>query len=148
MSKVARAVLVVALVAVLAPAAAQAKAKLVPSVVIADVAGVIDRHGSVSYLYGGGVGAKGLNFKCMERRQVSLFHLDSNGTPTLVASTRTDFLGSFNGKLERPLEQIQGYYYAEVAPHRVKSKSGKFNCLGARSETFLVQVPSGLLNSG
>lgn len=137
------------LVAALAPAAAEAKAKRVSSSVTVDVFGVIDRHGGVTYAFGGQVGAQGLTFACMGNRTVTLFRVEPNGTATPVASARSEF-DMFAGMVERPLGEITGYYYAEVAPAKRKFKRGKYRklrCLAARSPTIFVEVPAGLLTS-
>ena len=79
--------------------------------------------------------------------------------------------GGFGGPLARPLGEITGYYYAEVAPatrkphrHEVYKIGGDPNqptnrkrsrgayyralrCLPARSRTIFTEVPAGLLNS-
>jgi hypothetical protein len=69
---------------------------------------------------GGGGGAA-----CSEDRTVTLFRVEPNGTSTRVASVQTgQGTTSANGPrltrgafaLERPLGEITGYYYAEVAP--------------------------------
>jgi hypothetical protein len=135
-----------ALVTVL-PGAAEAKTERVRSSIDVDVLGIIDRHGGVSYAFGGGVGAEGYTFACMGDRRVTLFRVEPNGTATPVSSATTE-IGSFTGTLERPLGEISGSYYAEVAPRTRKFKSGKrrkLRCLGARSRTILVQVPAALL---
>jgi hypothetical protein len=137
-----------ALVAVL-PAAAAAKTERIKSSIDVDVLGIIDRHGGVSYAFGGEVGAEGFTFACMGDRRVRLFRVEPDGRSTPVASATTE-LGSFTGTLERPLGEISGSYYAEVAPRTRKFKSGrhrKLRCLGARSSTILVQVPAALLSS-
>jgi hypothetical protein len=85
----------------------------------------------------------------MGDRQVTLFRVEPNGTARPVASATTEIDG-FAGTLERPLEEISGSYYAEVAPRTRKFKSGKhrkLRCLGARSPTIFVQVPAALLGS-
>jgi hypothetical protein len=145
MRKIALSAAALVLVMALLPVAATAKARKVKSSITIDVNGIIDRHGSVSYAFGGDVGAKGLTFKCMEGRTVKLFRVDANGTGVQVASTRSKFFGAFFGTLELPLDQITGSYYATVPVRKIKSKSGKLKCLAARSPTFLVQVPAGLL---
>jgi hypothetical protein len=141
-------VVAMALVTVL-PAAAEAKTERIRSAIDLDVLGIIDRHGGVSYAFAGGVGAQGFTFACMGDRQVTLFRVEPNGTATPVASATTEF-GGFAGTIERPLAEISGSYYAEVAPRTRKFKSGqhrKLRCLGARSPTILVQVPAALLTS-
>jgi hypothetical protein len=148
MRKVVLMAVAMALVTVL-PAAAQAKTERIRSSIDVDVLGIIDRHGGVSYAFAGGVGAEGFTFACMGDRQVTLFRVEPNGTATPVASATTEF-DSFTGTLERPLGEISGSYYAEVAPRTRKFKSGrhrKLRCLGARSPTVLVQVPAALLGS-
>lgn len=137
-----------ALVTALVPAGAEAKAKRVSSSITVDVVGIIDRHGGVTYAFVGEVGA-GLTFACMGDRQVTLFRLEPNGTATPVASASTEF-DVFTGMLERPLGEITGSYYAEVAPRTRKFKRGKYRklrCLAARSPTIFVEVPAGLLTS-
>jgi hypothetical protein len=131
------------------PAGAEAKTKRIASGITVDVLGIIDRHGGVTYAFAGAVGAEGYTFACMGDRQVTLFRVEPNGTARPVASATTD-LGGFTGTLERPLGEISGSYYAEVAPRTRKFKSGnhrKLRCLGARSPTILVQVPAALLGS-
>jgi hypothetical protein len=131
------------------PAAAEAKTERIRSSIDVDVLGIIDRHGGVTYAFGGGVGAEGYTFACMGDRQVTLFRVEPNGTARPVASATTEIDG-FAGTLERPLEEISGSYYAEVAPRTRKFKSGKhrkLRCLGARSPTIFVQVPAALLGS-
>lgn len=137
-----------ALVTALVPAGAEAKAKRVSSSITVDVVGIIDRHGGVTYAFVGEVGA-GFTFACMGDRQVTLFRLEPNGTATPVASASTEF-DRFTGMLERPLGEITGSYYAEVAPRTRKFKRGKYRklrCLAARSPTIFVEVPAGLLTS-
>jgi hypothetical protein len=148
MRKLVLMVVAMALVAVL-PAAAEAKTERIGSSIDVDVLGIIDRHGGVSYAFAGVVGAQGFTFACMGDRQVTLFRVEPNGTATPVASATTEFDG-FAGTIERPLAEISGSYYAEVAPRTRKFKSGKhrkLRCLGARSPTILVQVPAALLTS-
>jgi hypothetical protein len=137
-----------ALVTVL-PVAAEAKTERIRSSIDVDVVGIIDRHGGVTYAFGGAVGAEGYTFACMGDRKVTLFRVEPNGTARPVASATTEFDG-FTGSLEMPLGEISGSYYAEVAPRTRKFKSGKhrkLRCLGARSPTILVQVPAALLGS-
>src|SRR5262249_2375811 len=157
-----------------------------------DVFGGIDRQGAVTYAFGGQIspqaeirrvrfdpegpsmgGVAGGNKACSEYRTVTLFRVEPNGTSTRVASMQTGQLsGGFGGPLQRPLGEITGYYYAEVAPatrkpHRqevykmggdpnkpIKAKGvsrGAYyralRCLPARSPTTFVEVPAGLLNS-
>jgi hypothetical protein len=162
----------------------------VSSNVSLDVFGAIDRQGAVTYAFGGetrpaekiqGVGfaPKGASVRrpntnaCKEYRTVTLFRVEPNGTSTRVASVETG-QGSpeFGGPLERPLAEITGYYYAEVAPATSKlHRHGRFDpdgpgpepsfrlaefykvgggyyralrCLPARSPTIFVEVPAGL----
>jgi hypothetical protein len=146
MRKLVLMVVAMAMVTVL-PAAAEAKTERIRSSIDVDVLGIIDRHGGVSYAFGGVVGAQGYTFACMGDRQVTLFRVEPNGTATPVASATTE-LGGFDGTIERPLAEISGSYYAEVAPRTRKFRSGKhrkLRCLGARSPTMLVQVPAALL---
>jgi hypothetical protein len=131
------------------PAAAEAKTERIRSSIDVDVLGIIDRHGGVTYAFGGGVGAEGYTFACMGDRQVTLFRVEPDGPARPVASATTE-IGGFTGTLERPLGEISGSYYAEVAPRTRKFKSGKhrkLRCRGARSPTILVQVPAALLGS-
>jgi hypothetical protein len=133
----------------LAPAGAEAKAHRVSSSVTVDVFGVIDRHGAVTYAFGGGIGAH-FTFACEADRTVTLFRVEPNGSATPVASANSEFSG-FVGMLERPLSEITGYYYAEVAPVTRKFKRGRYRklkCLGARSATIFVEVPAALLKGG
>ena len=129
----------------LAPAEAVAKTRRVPTTLEVDIVGVIDRHASVAYAWGGEVGTPGVILRCTEQRRVTLFRLDESGNPSAVASATSEFLGSFGAPLERPIAAVPGYYYAEVAESKFKSRYGKFRCLAMRSPTFLVQVPAGLL---
>jgi hypothetical protein len=132
---------------VLVPTAAVAKTERIRSSIDVDVLGIIDRHGGVSYAFGGTVGAEGYTFACMGDRKVTLFRVEPDGTAAPVASATTE-IGGFTGTLERPLGEISGSYYAVVAPRTRKFKSGKhrkLRCLGARSPTILVQVPAALL---
>jgi hypothetical protein len=145
MRKIALSAAAVVLVMSLVPTGAAAKTRRVRTSIAVDVNGIIDRHGSVSYAFGGEVGAQGLTFKCMEGRTVRLFRLDATGTGVQVASTRSKFFGAFFGTLEIPLDQISGSYYATVPARNIKSRFGKLKCLAARSPTFLVQVPPALL---
>ena len=145
MRKIVRFAVALALVSALVPAGAEAKANRVRSQVTLDVFGVIDRHGTVTYAFGGEVGAQGFTFRCMEGRKLTLFRLEPNGSATPVASAKSKFFGAFAGTLERPLAQIPGYYYAEVKGNTRSSRSGKLRCLGARSPTILVEVPAALL---
>jgi hypothetical protein len=135
------------LVGGIAPGAAEAKARKVGTQLSVDIFGVIDRHGAVTYAFGGEVGAAGLTFKCMEGRQVTLFRLEPTGSAMPVASAKSELLGFFTGNLERPLAQVPGYYYAEVQARKRKSPNGKLKCLAARSPTILVEVPAALLSS-
>ena len=167
----------------------------VSSNVSIDVFGAIDRQGAVTYAFGGDIRAQaqirsarfdpkgaaggGGNVQlpaCSEYRTVTLFRVEPNGTSTRVATMRTgQGTGEFGGPLERPLGEITGYYYAEVAPatlkpHRhgrvaefykiggdpnqpAKPKRSRgayyraLRCLPARSPTIFAEVPAGLLNS-
>jgi hypothetical protein len=161
-----------------------------------DVFGAIDRQGAVTYAFGGDIRAqakiqrvgfdpKGGSVRwasgepaCSEFRTVTLFRVEPNGTSTRVASVRTgQGTGEFGGPLlERPLGEITGYYYAEVAPVTRKiDRHGHFDpdgpggpappfrvallykigggyyralrCLPARSPTIFAKVPAGLVNS-
>jgi hypothetical protein len=163
----------------------------VSSTVNLDVFGAIDGQGhtyafsgdiakhpeirSVSFDPEGGSGSGRGGAACSENRTVTLFRVEPNGTSTRVASVQTGqgFLrtGEFGGPLERPLGEITGHYFAEVAPatlnpHRhelykvggdpnqpAKPKRSRgayyraLSCLPARSPTIFVQVPARLLNS-
>ena len=137
---------VIALALVAAAMPGGAEAKRISSSVTVDVFGVIDRHGSVSYAFGGEIGAH-FTFACEADRTVTLFRVEPGGSATPVASANSGF-GQFVGTLERPLGEITGSYYAEVAPATRKLKRGRYrklNCLGARSPTIFVQVPAALL---
>jgi hypothetical protein len=161
-----------ALVVALPAAGAQAKTKQISTSIYLDVAGLIDRHGGVYYLWDGELSAK--RSACRDGRNVTLFRVEPNGTATPVGSSTTlgDPFGSFGELLEGPLDAITGYYYAEVAPKRVRTKQKKkqkkgqspvtpvpvigrssrarkvtLNCLAARSSTIYVEVPAGLLTS-
>ena len=161
-----------ALVAALPVAGAQAKTKQISTSIYLDVAGLIDRHGGVTYFWYGDVSAK--RSACVDGRNVTLFRVEPNGTATPVGSNTTlvgDPLGSFGELLEGPLDAIRGSYYAEVAPRRVttnkkeqkkgqspvtpvtvrgggsRARKVKLNCLAARSSTIYVEVPAGLLTS-
>ena len=161
-----------ALVAALPAAGAQAKTKTkqISTGIYFDVSALIDRHGGVYYFWGGDLDAK--RSACRDGRTVTLFRVEPNGTATPVGSNTSlgdspDVLNSsFGDLLERPLDAITGYYYAEVAPKRVKTTNQKepkngvtvivpfkrakkvtLNCLGARTPTIYVQVPAGLLTS-
>jgi hypothetical protein len=99
---------------------------------------------------------------CDESRTVTLFRVESNGTSTRVASVQTgQGTTSANGPrltrgafaLERPLGEITGYYYAEVAPATRKAHRHEFykvggayyqalSCLPARSPTIFAEVPA------
>jgi hypothetical protein len=159
-----------ALVAALPAAGAQAKAKAkqISTGIYIDVAGLIDRHGGVTYLWTGFLNAK--QSACVNGRNVTLFRVEPSGTASPIASSKSDF-GEFANLLEGPLDAITGYYYAEVAAKRVKQNSKqktgqspvtpvpvkparssrarkvKLNCLAARSSTIYVEVPAGLLTS-
>ena len=160
-----------ALVAALPAAGAQAKTKTlqISTGIYLDAAGLIDRHGGVTYLWDGFLNAK--KSACQDGRNVTLFRVEPSGTASPIASSKSDFVGEFANLLEGPLDAITGSYYAEVAPRRVttKQKKGKevkpnggkgettvvvgggrakkvkLNCLAARSSTIYVQVPAGLL---
>jgi hypothetical protein len=170
----------------------------VSSDVSLDVSGAIDRQGAVTYAFGGDIRAQaqirsarfsskgaaggGGNVQlpaCSEYRTVTLFRVEPNGTSTRVASVRTgQGTGEFGGPLlERPLGEITGHYYVEVAPATLKASKdlrlprpsrrshppfrgrvvdfykvgGRYyqalSCLPARSPTIFVEVPAGLLNS-
>jgi Ca2+-binding RTX toxin-like protein len=91
-----------------------------------------------------------------------LFRVEPNGTSTRVASVQTgQGTTSANGPrltrgafaLERPLGEITGYYYAEVAPATRKAHRHEFykvggayyqalSCLPARSPTIFAEVPA------
>jgi hypothetical protein len=130
------------------PTGAQAKTHRISSSIEVDLFGIVDRHGGVTYAFGGQVGAEGLTFACMGDRQVTLFRVEPNGPATPVASATSELFTGFAGTLERPLNAISGSYYAEVAPRtRRFGKHRKVKCLAARSSTILVQVPAGLLTS-
>jgi hypothetical protein len=101
----------------------------------------------VVYAFSGTVNAQGLAFKCMEGRRVVLFRVEPDGSHKRIAATETKFFGSFSGVLEKPLSAIPGNYYAKAMPKIAKSKRGRLRCLAARTPTFLVQVPAGLLTS-
>jgi hypothetical protein len=171
----------------------------VSSEVSLDVSGAIDRQGAVTYAFGGDIraqaqirgaafdpkGAAGgggnvQNPACSELRTVTLFRVEPNGTSTRVASVRTGRAtdsphpGEFGGPLARPLGEITGHYYVEVAPATLKASrdlrtkrpgrvsslrrlvkfykvGGRYyralSCLPARSPTIFVEVPAGLSNS-
>jgi hypothetical protein len=161
-----------------------------------DIFGAIDRQGAVTYAFGGRITAqakiqrvgfdpKGASVRwasgepaCREYRTVTLFRVEPNGTSTSVASVRTgQGTGEFGGPLlKRPLGEITGYYYVEVAPATRKlDRHGRFDpdgpgrpappsrvalfykigggyyralsCLRARSPTIFAEVPAGLSNS-
>jgi len=156
-----------ALVAALPAAGAQAKAKTkqVSTSIYLDVAGLIDRHGGVTYFWTGDLDAK--RSACRNARTVTLFRVEPSGTASPIASSESDF-GQAANFLEGPLDTITGSYYAEVAPMRVtkqntgqipvtpqpvklkgssRAKKVKLNCLAARSSTIYVQVPAGLVTS-
>ena len=156
-----------ALVAALSAAGAQAKTKTkqVSTSIYLDVAGLIDRHGGVTYFWTGDLDAK--RSACSNGRTVTLFRVEPSGTASPIASSESDF-GQAANFLEGPLDTITGSYYAEVAPMRVtkqntgqipvtpqpvklkgrsRAKKVKLNCLAARSSTIYVQVPAGLVTS-
>jgi hypothetical protein len=152
-----------------------------------DIFGAIDRQGAVTYAFGGDISAQArirrVRFApegpsrngpsgaaCREYRTVTLFRVEPNGTSTRVASLQTgQGTGEFGGPLlERPLGEITGHYYAEVAPatsrvqrhdprgrkahrHQFYKVGGAYyralSCLPARSPTIFVKVPAGLSNS-
>jgi hypothetical protein len=102
--------------------------------------------------------------KCNQVRTVTLFRVEPNGSATRIASATSHWdgqsaRGSFTGPLERPLGEITGYYYAEVAPATINYLPFPLKprnlpagrraavCLPARSPTIFVKVPAGLLNS-
>jgi len=155
-----------ALVAALPAAGAQAKTKTkqVGTGIYLDAAGLIDRHGGVTYFWDGFLNAK--KSACQTGRNVTLFRVEPSGTASPIASSKSDFIGEFGNLLEGPLDAITGNYYAEVAPRRVtkqmtgenpetpvvvkpkgkgRAKKVKLNCLAARSSTIYVEVPAGLL---
>jgi hypothetical protein len=153
MRKLVVAGLAVAVAAALLPSGAEAKTRRVSSNITVDVFGVIDRHGGVTYAFAGGISAH-FTFACELRRTVTLFRVEPNGTATPVGSAQSELslalLGaSFTGTLERPLNEIAGSYYAEVAPRtrNFKRQHRKVECLGARSPTIAVVVPPALLTS-
>lgn len=135
-----------ALVTSLMSAEAQA-AKRVKSRLIVEVFGIIENDASVTYAFAGQVLAGGgLEFQCMGGRTVTLFRVESDGTTTPVASDKTDVVGFFvKANLGLPIDEIPGRYYAEVEEKKKKTNHGKLKCLAARSPTFLVEVPAGLL---
>jgi hypothetical protein len=122
--------------------------------------GEIDR---VRFVQKGPSGGGGGGAACSEYRTVTLFRVEPNGTSTRVASVQTgQGTTSANGPrltrggfaLERPLGEITGYYYAEVAPTTTR-KLGRQNlykvrgayyraltCLPARSPTIFAEVPA------
>jgi hypothetical protein len=158
-----------ALVAALPAAGAQAKTKTkqISTGIYLDAAGLIDRHGGVTYLWHGFLNAK--KSACQNGRNVTLFRVEPSGAASPIASSRSDF-GEFGNLLEGPLDALTGYYYAEAAPKRViketskpkvvkpanqgtvigrssRARKVKLNCLAARSSTIYVEVPAGLLTS-
>jgi RTX calcium-binding nonapeptide repeat (4 copies) len=119
--------------------------------------------GRVRFVQKGPSGGGGGGAACSEYRTVTLFRVEPNGTSTRVASVQTgQGTTSANGPrltrggfaLERPLGEITGYYYAEVAPATTR-KLGRQNlykvrgayyraltCLPARSPTIFAEVPA------
>jgi hypothetical protein len=132
-----------ALTVVLIPRGAEAKP--VKSKLTADVFGIVDRQATLTYFFAGEVNAQNLTFACMGNRHVMLVRVERGGGERHVASAKTDFVGSFSAALEKRTPAIAGHYYVMVKPRvrRVKrnGKLKKLNCLGARTQTFLVQVP-------
>jgi hypothetical protein len=150
-----------------------------------DVFGAIDRQGAVTYAFGGEVGLQRhtppfprrgcwscwdysrrvpVALRCNQDRTVTLFRVEPDGSATRVGSATSHWggqssRGSFTGPLERPLGEITGYYYAEVAPATIRYLPFPLKprnlpagrraavCLPARSPTIFVEVPAGLLNS-
>ena len=150
MRKLGRMALAIALLIALVPVGAEAKTKGHPvgTSLTVDVIGVIDRHGGITYAFGVQISAHFV-FACEAQRQVTLFRVEPDGSATPVASANSDF-GVFTQTLERPLSEITGQYYAEVAPVTRKFKSGRYRklrCLAARSPTVFVEVPAALLTS-
>ena len=86
------------------PTGAEAKTQRISSSITVDLFGIIDRHGAVTYAFGGEVGAERFTFGCMGDRKVRLFRVEPNGLATLVASTATSF-NTFVGVVERPRAQ-------------------------------------------
>jgi len=133
----------IALAASLIPA--RADARPVKSKLTADVSGFINRQGTVTYYFSGGVNAEELTFGCMEGRRVVLFRVEEGGAQKQVASAETGFFGGFSEPLEMPLSAISGRYYAKVKPRVRKLRKGRLRCLPDRTPTFLVRVPAELL---
>jgi hypothetical protein len=126
----------------------QAEAKPVKTKVSATIFGVITPDGTIKYALSGQVEAAGLSFGCMEGRQVTLIKVGPNREPKRVVGTQTEFLGKFTVVLQKRISAIPGYYYVKAKPRIRKIKHGrKLRCLAARTPTFLVEVPDGLLSA-
>ena len=121
-----------------------AAARPVDSTVSATMIGTIDSRGAIRYLFTGEVAAERLTFPCMTRRQVVLFKIGPEGGRRKVASARTNFLGEFTALIESPVAAIPGHYFVKAKPRVRNMRRGRLRCLGARSPTFLVEVPAGL----
>lgn len=124
------------------PIAAQARP--VNSSISATAFGIIDAQATVRYYFTGNVSAENLVWRCMENRRVDLFRVGPEGSPKRVSSTKTKLLGKFVGAIEKPLSTIAGHYFVKMEPRVRKTRRGRLRCLGARSPSFLLQVPSGL----
>jgi hypothetical protein len=121
-----------------------ADARAVKSGVNANIEGIIERNGTITYTFSGNIGAQGLSFGCMEGRRVVLFRVEKGGTRRRVMSAESRFFGVFSERLELRLGAISGHYFARVEPRIRKTKRGRLRCLSARSKAFLVQVPDEL----
>ena len=134
-----------ALILAVAVIPSAAAAKPLKTKLRADIFGLIDRDASVNYHVVGIVFAQGLNFRCMERRTVILFRVKPGGNRQRVLTTRSRFLGSFDGVFEMPLDAIPGRYYAWVKPKITRTRRGRLRCQADRTPTMLVEVPDGLI---
>jgi hypothetical protein len=128
-----------ALIALTPPAAADAKR--VKSKVVLNPFGFIEPSGAVTYLFGGAVVAKGLEFKCMKHRRVRVFRDEPTGDDTLIGSDRSDFLGGFVAAVVTDLDQVPGDYYATMTQKKVRTPNGKLRCSGDRTQTVTVHSP-------
>ena len=123
----------------------EAGARPIKSKISAVVFGVITPDATIKYVFTGEVAAQGFSFGCMEERQVTLVKVGPNKKSKRVLGTQTHLLGKFTVIIDKRLSAIPGYYYAKVKPRIRKLKKGRLRCLSARTPTFLVEVPDGLL---
>ena len=157
--------LAIALVVIAALLPASAAASQMETRVDLEIYGLIDSNGSVTYRFSGDALPEGLfgpkdhsgleqlsgqsevaALKCaLTRREVELFRDEPEAADTLVGSTRTLFVGFFDGLVELPAEHVPGAtYYAQVVEKVLTPKhhhKPKTTCLAGTSPAITVQPP-------